>query len=80
MGHKPSDLRVVRYGENSANVDIVVMPGLSIHIFGDVVGIYSNRIDAGRGFVEMPIGDLAAIVTYLSSENAKSLLEHRNET
>ena len=54
---------------------VTVAPGISAHIFGDVIGIYSERIEAGRGFVEMPLTDFAALVSHFGSPRAQAELQ-----
>jgi hypothetical protein len=46
--------------------DIVIRPGLSVHVYQGVVGIYSDRMDSGRGFAELPSADFRALVEYFS--------------
>lgn len=53
--------------------DVVLCPGLSIHFFGKTVGIYSTRIQAGRGFAELPLSDLQALVDYFKTSPAQDL-------
>lgn len=55
--------------------DVLVAPGLSIHFFGENIGIYSSRIVPGKGFVEMPASDLRAIARHLCDEYKKSTHE-----
>lgn len=49
-----------------SSTDVVVAPGLSVHVFGKRVGIYSDRLDPGRGFVEMPLRDFVALVSFFA--------------
>lgn len=53
-----------------ASGDVVIAPGLSVHLYGNRVGIFCSRIDSARGFVEMPLRDLLAIVSYFSEGGA----------
>jgi hypothetical protein len=46
--------------------DMLVRPGLSVHVYPGVVGIYSNRIDSGRGFVELPSADFLALLEFFT--------------
>lgn len=54
--------------------DVVISNGLSVHFFGKTVGIYSTRIQSGRGFAELPVSDLQALVDYFRTPDAQNLL------
>jgi hypothetical protein len=55
--------------------DVVISSGLSVHVFGDTVGIYSKRIEAGRGFAEMPVSDMLALMSFFALPESRKLLE-----
>lgn len=50
--------------------DAVISPGLSVHFYGKTVGLYSSRLKVGKGFTEMPVTDLIAIVKFFQSTPA----------
>ena len=56
------------------STDVVVAPGLSVHVFGKRVGIYSDRLDPGRGFVEMPLRDFVTLVSFFAAKLDGELL------
>jgi hypothetical protein len=58
-------------------VDAVISPGLSVHHFGSSIGVYCDRLDASKGFVEIPIKDLIALVDFFTSERGIALLPDR---
>ena len=58
-------------------LDVSIAPGMSAHVFGDVIGIYSARIDAGRGFVEMPVSDFVALVKYFTNAEGRGVLDRQ---
>ena len=64
--HSPPD-------ELSRQRDLIVSPGLSVHLYGTLVGIYGNCIDAGQGFVELPAADLISILQFFNEH--KHLLD-----
>lgn len=55
--------------------DTVIVPGLSVHVFDDTVGIYSNRIEASRGFAELPLADLVALIAFFARPESRGLLD-----
>ena len=71
---------MIRNNSQSANaeiVDAVISPGLSVHHFGSSIGVYCDRLDASKGFVEIPIKDLIALVEFFTSERGIALLPDR---
>lgn len=54
--------------------DVVIANGLSVHFFGKTVGIYSTRVQSGRGFAELPVTDLQALIDYFRTPDAQNLL------
>ena len=71
---------LLTYSPQSANaeiVDAVISPGLSVHHFGSSIGVYCDRLDASKGFVEIPIKDLIALVEFFTSERGIALLPDR---
>jgi hypothetical protein len=63
-----------RHGLTQAS-DAVISSGLSIHVFGNTVGIYSQRIEAGRGFAEMPVSDMLALMRFFALPESRKLLD-----
>lgn len=57
------------------DTDIIVAPGLSVHLIGTNAGIYCNRLMPGKGFAELPVADLLAIVERFSTPEGRELLE-----
>lgn len=57
------------------DADVMVRPGLSIHFVGPNAGIYCHRLMPGRGFAELPVEDLAAIVDRFSTPEGRELLQ-----
>lgn len=55
--------------------DTVIKPGLSIHFIGETVGIYCHRMQCGKGFAEMPVSDLRALIDYFCSADQTAMLE-----
>jgi len=55
--------------------DMIVSPELSVHLFDKSIGIYSNRLEAGRGFSEMLIQDFIALLDHFTSEPSRTLLD-----
>jgi hypothetical protein len=55
---------------------VVIAPGLSVHFIGRAVGIYSDRLEAGRGFAEMPTQDFVALLRYFASDAGLALVEN----
>ncbi|MES2939395.1 MAG: hypothetical protein V4864_17035 [Pseudomonadota bacterium] len=55
--------------------DAVITSGLSVHVFGNTVGIYSQRIEAGRGFAEMPVSDMLALMRFFALPESRKLLD-----
>jgi hypothetical protein len=58
--------------EGDRELDIVIAPGISVHIFGGTVGIYCDRMEAGRGFAEMPLSDFQALLRHFGSVDVLS--------
>lgn len=54
--------------------DAVISHGLSVHFYGKTVGLYSSRLKVGKGFTEISVTDLLAIVKFFSSEPAAAKL------
>lgn len=54
--------------------DVVIASGLSVHFFGKTVGIYSTRLQSGKGFTELPIADLQELIEYFRTPDAQNLL------
>lgn len=55
--------------------DAVIASGLSVHVFGGTVGIYSERIESGRGFAEFPVADLLALIRFFALPESRKLLD-----
>ena len=59
--------------------DAVIAPGLSVHFYGKTVGLYSSRLKVGKGFTELPVSDLIAIVDFFKSAPAAAKLSEWNK-
>lgn len=56
--------------ETLKEMDTVIAPGISVHVFGKTVGIYCERIESGRGFAELPLSDFQALIRHFSTTDA----------
>lgn len=73
---KQSRVAGLEYSEKDVQLpvkgaDVVLRPGLSVHVYGSVVGVYCARLHAGKGFVELPSSDLQAIVEHFRSSEER---------
>lgn len=64
-----------REAQRSTTGDVVIAPGLSVHIYGKRVGLFCERIEAGKGFAELPLRDFVALIRHFAKVDDDALLD-----